>query len=133
MLSAAVGVHPRLESDAPEWLRQELAKSDLGSQGAKVYRGFAWTNAGGPRYGSGYLILAGDMYSFAREGLFRNSLRTLGPAESLSIESGTMCDTVVSNDADQTAEMRVCLAKHWGAVFRSEFLSSPAPGAAEST
>ncbi len=133
MLSTAVGVQPQPESDTPEWLRQELAKSDLGSQGVKVYRGFAWTNAGGPRYGSGYLVLAGDMYSFAREGLFRNSLRTLGPAESLSIESGTMCDTVVSERSNQPAEMRVCLAKHWGALFRNEFSRSAPPSATEST
>lgn len=125
ILSAAVGAHPRPDQGVPDWLQQLLVKNDLKTNDLLVYRGFARSNAGGPRYGSGYLVLGGDTVSFAREGIFRNSLRQLGPTESLTLESGVVCDTVVSAGGDQSTQMRVCLAKHWGSLFQHEF-SDPA-------
>jgi hypothetical protein len=132
VLSAAVGAHPRPDQIVPEWLRQQLANNNFDGGDVRIYRGFARNNAGGPRYGSGYIVLAGGKFSFAREGLFRSSLRTLGSTDSLSIESGVVCDTVVSPGENQANEMRVCLAKHWGSLFRNEFSDGSMPGARDS-
>src|SRR5690606_27666874 len=111
------------------WIRRELDR--VNGRDAKIYRAFARSNAGGPRYGGGYLVLTGSEAFFGREGLFRNTFRSLGPLEALLIERGMVCDTVVSNGAGGNAEMRVCLAKHWSGAFRNGF-SAAAATAAES-
>jgi hypothetical protein len=127
-LAAILGLGPQQAREAPPWLNDQLAKGRFPAAGVRIYRAFARTNAGGPRYGIGFLALAGDDVFFAREGMFRNSLQRMGSAESLSLVEGAVCDTVVSQDG-RTA---VCLAKHWAELYRVDFLGSAHRRAAES-
>ena len=127
-LAAILGILPQPGRETPPWLRDQLAKGRFSAADVRIYRAFARTKAGGPRYGAGYLVLAGDDILFAREGMFRNTLQRLGSTESLSLIDGAVCDTVVSQDGRTS----VCLAKHWAELYRTDFLGAPDGGAAES-
>jgi len=127
-LAAALGIRPQQTQAPPQWLTYQLAKEGLSADGVRIYRAFARTNAGGPRYGIGYLVLSGENVWFAREGMFRNALQRLGSAESLSLINGAVCDTVVSQDGSTS----VCLAKHWAELYRTDFLGATHRNAAES-
>ena len=127
-LAAAFGVIPQQSRVAPQWLKDKLVKGRFPAENVRIYRAFARTNAGGPRYGIGFLTLAGEEVLFAREGMFRNTLQRLGSAESLSIAGGAVCDTVLSQDGRTS----VCLAKHWAELYRTDFLGSTGRHAAES-
>ena len=127
-LAALLGSLPQQEREAPQWLKDQLVKGRFPAEDVRIYRAFSRTNAGGPRYGIGFLVLAGEGVLFAREGMFRNTLQQLGASESLSIAEGAVCDTVVSQDG----RMSVCLAKHWAELYRTDFLGAPDRGAAES-
>ena len=127
-LAAVLGILPQQTREAPEWLKDQLVKGGFPTTDVRVYRAFARTNAGGPRYGIGFLALAGDDVLFACEGMFRNTLQRLGSAESLSIVDGAVCDTVVFQDGRTS----LCLAKHWAELYRTDFLGASHRGAAES-
>jgi hypothetical protein len=126
-LAAVLGIGPQQAREAPQWIKDKLAKGSFPTTDVRIYRAFARTNAGGPRYGIGFLALAGDDVLFAREGIFRNTLQRLGSAESLSLVEGAVCDTVVSQDGRTS----VCLAKHWAELYRTDFLGAPNRNAAE--
>ncbi len=123
MLSASLGMHPEPYAILPRWLREELDKEGAASE-ARAYRGYARTNAGGPRLSVGYLVLTPDRAWFAREGWFRNSLRPIGSANALVIEGGVICDAVVARDPSGR-EARVSIAKHWSGRLRRESGFSP--------
>lgn len=127
-LAAVLGILPQQAREAPPWLKDQLVKGRFQTADLRIYRAFARSNAGGPRYGIGFLAIAGDDVLFAREGMFRNTLQRLGSAESLSLVEGAVCDTVVSQDGRTS----VCLAKHWAELYRTDFLGAPNRGAAES-
>lgn len=127
-LAAVLGILPQQARQAPQWLKDQLVKGRFETADLRIYRAFARSNAGGPRYGIGFLAIAGDDVLFAREGMFRNTLQRLGSAESLSLVEGAVCDTVVSQDGRTS----VCLAKHWAELYRTDFLGAPHRGAAES-
>ena len=127
-LAAAFGMLPHQSREAPQWLKNQLVKDHVPLERVRIYRAFSRTNAGGPRYGIGFLTLAGDDVLFAREGMFRNTLQRLGPADSLSVRGGAVCDTVVSRDGRTS----VCLAKHWAELYRIDFLGASDSRAAES-
>lgn len=126
-LAAVFGLPPQHSRVAPQWLKDQLVKGRFRSD-VRIYRAFARTNAGGPRYGSGFLALAGEDVLFAREGLFRNTLQRLGSTASLSLAVGAVCDTVVSQDGRTS----VCLAKHWAELYRTDFPAAPDRRAAQS-
>lgn len=127
-LAAALDIRPQPSRAAPLWLKNQLAKGNFATTDVRIYRAFGQTNAGGPRYGIGFLTLSGDDVLFAREGMFRNTLLRLGTTDSLSIVDGAVCDTVVSEDGRTS----VCLAKHWAELYRTDFLGATHRGAAES-
>ncbi len=127
-LAAALDIRPQPSRAAPQWLKNQLAKGGFATADVRIYRAFAQTNAGGPRYGVGFLTLSGDDVLFAREGIFRNTLLRLGSSDSLSIVGGAVCDTVVSQDGRTS----VCLAKHWAELYRTDFLGTSHRAAAES-
>jgi hypothetical protein len=127
-LAAVSGMLPQQSRVAPQWLKDQLVKGRFPSGDVRIYRAFARTNAGGPRYGIGFLARAGEDVLFAREGMFRNTLQRLGSAESLSIAGGAVCATVVSQDGRTS----VCLAKHWAELYRIDFPGAPDRHAAES-
>jgi hypothetical protein len=127
-LAAALDIRPQPSRAAPLWLKNQLLKGNFSTTHVRIYRAFGQTNAGGPRYGIGFLTLSGDDVLFAREGMFRNTLLRLGSTDSLSIVDGVVCDTVVSEDGRTS----VCLAKHWAELYRTDFLGATHRGAAES-
>jgi hypothetical protein len=127
-LAAVLGILPQHAREAPQWLNDQLLKGRFATADLRIYRAFARTNAGGPRYGIGFLALAGEDVLFAREGMFRNTLQRLGSAEMLTLVPGAVCDTVVSQDGRTS----VCLAKHWAQLYRTDFHGTPNRGAAES-
>jgi hypothetical protein len=127
-LAAILGILPHHAQPVPQWLTAQLSKGRFTTADVRIYRAFARTNAGGPRYGIGFLALAGEDVLFAREGIFRNTLQRLGSVESLSLVEGAVCDTVVSQDRRTS----VCLAKHWAELYRTDFRGMPNRNAAES-
>ena len=119
-LAALLGLRPQQSQVPPQWLSGQLVKGRFPTTNVRTYRAFARTNAGGPRYGIGFLVLTGDDVLFAREGMFRNTLQRLGSAEALSLVEGAVCDTVVSQDGRTS----VCLAKHWAELYRTDFVAA---------
>lgn len=122
LASIIIGFTPRPDREIPEWMQEQLDRTGREPRGARAYRAFARMNVGGPRYGAGYVVISNGQVSFGREGLVRNTLQHLGAAESLSVESGIVCDIIVASQNENAPQMRVCLAKHWSGALQSELL-----------